>query len=124
MPAYVYHILHLLGILMIFTGYGALLARSFSGSTDVKLRKLGSITSGIGLLLVFVAGFALITKMGYGFTQGWILVKILVWAALGALIAIINRKPQLAGTLWWLLIGLGLVATVTVYAFRSLPAGG
>ncbi|MEM8866726.1 MAG: hypothetical protein AAGC73_00505 [Verrucomicrobiota bacterium] len=116
MPAYIYHILHILGLLMIFTGYGALLARSIAGSDNPGLRKLGSITSGIGLVLVLVAGFALISKMGYAFTQGWILVKLVIWLILGGLIAVINRKAELAGTLWWVLIGLGGLAAIMVYA--------
>ena len=47
---------------MLFLGYGALLDRSMTGSTDAKVKKLGSITSGIGLVLMIVAGFGLIAK--------------------------------------------------------------
>ena len=115
MPPYIYHILHLSGIIMLFLGYGALLGRSLSGSDHVKVKKLGSITSGIGLLLIFIAGFGLISKMGYSFTTWWILVKLVIWIALGGLIALINRKPALAGMLWWLLIALGVLASVMVY---------
>lgn len=116
MPAYIYHILHVVGILMVFMGYGALLARSLSGSTDLSVKKLGSITSGIGLLLILIAGFGLISKMGYPFHAGWIIVKLLIWLGLGGLIAIINRKPDCAGKLWWILIALGAIAAVMVYA--------
>jgi len=115
MPPYIYHILHLTGIIMLFLGYGALLGRSLAGSDDSRVKKLGSITSGIGLLLIFIAGFGLITKMGYSFAAPWILVKLLIWIALGGLIALINRKPALAGLLWWVLIGLGILASVMVY---------
>jgi len=116
MPPYIYHILHLTGIIMLFLGYGALLGRSLIGSDDAKVKKLGSITSGIGLLLIFIAGFGLITKMGYGFTTPWILVKLVIWFALGGLIAVINRKPQCATGLWWMLVALGLLAAIMVYA--------
>lgn len=100
---------------MLFAGYGALIARSMSGSNDTKVKKLGSITSGIGLLLIFIAGFALISKMGYSFTTPWILVKLVIWCALGGLIVLINRKPACALGLWWILIVLGLFASVMVY---------
>ncbi|MFU8848707.1 MAG: hypothetical protein ACNA77_08320 [Opitutales bacterium] len=116
MPPYIYHILHLTGIIMLFLGYGALLARSLIGSDDTRVKKLGSITSGIGLLLIFVAGFGLISKMGYSFTTPWILVKLVIWLALGGLIALINRKPNLATVLWWVLVLLGLLAGIMVYA--------
>jgi hypothetical protein len=116
MPPYIYHILHTTGIIMLFLGYGALLGRSLAGSDDAKVKKLGSITSGVGLLLMFVAGFALISKMGYSFTTPWIIVKIVIWVALGGLIALINRKPALATVLWWALIALGAIASIMVYA--------
>ena len=115
MPIYIYHILHLTGIIMLFLGYGALLGRSLARSDDARVKKLGSITSGIGLLLIFIAGFALISKMGYSFSAFWIIVKMVVWFALGGLIALINRKPDLAVTLWWVLIALGVLASVMVY---------
>lgn len=101
---------------MVFTGYGALIARSLSSTEHAGVKKLGSITSGVGLLLIFVAGFGLISKMGYSFATPWILVKLVIWLILGGLIAMINRKPQLAGTFWWVLIGLGGLAAIMVYA--------
>ncbi|PXA04290.1 hypothetical protein DDZ13_07085 [Coraliomargarita sinensis] len=116
MPPYIYHILHLTGLVMLFLGYGALLGRSLAGSDDARVKKLGSITSGIGLLLIFVAGFALISKMGYSFTTPWIIVKLVIWFALGGLIAVINRKPASAPLIWWLLVVLGLIAAIMVYA--------
>jgi uncharacterized membrane protein len=100
---------------MLFLGYGALLARSMAGSDDAGVKRLGSITSGIGLLLMFVAGFALISKIGYSFAAPWILVKLAIWVALGGLIVLINRKPQCARTLWWGLVGLGLLGSIMVY---------
>ena len=113
-PAF-YHILHLIGILMLFLGFGALLGRSLAGSDDTRVRKLGGITSGIGLVLILVAGFGLIAKLGYSYSAPWLLVKIVIWLALGGLIALINRKPALAPVLWWTLVALGGLAVVMVY---------
>ena len=118
MPVYFYQILHVVGIMMIFMGYGALLARSLVKSDATSVRKLGSITSGIGLLLVFVAGFGMIAKLGYSYSAPWLIVKIVIWLALGGVIALINRKPELAKTLWWSILGLGLLAAVMVYYVR------
>ena len=118
MPVYFYQILHVAGIIMIFMGYGALLARSLAKSEDASVRKLGSITSGIGLLLVLVAGFGMIAKIGYSYSAPWLIVKIIIWAALGGIISLINRKPEFAKTLWWIILGLGILATVMVYYLR------
>jgi len=111
----IYHILHFMGILMLFLGYGALLGRSIAGSDDAKVKKLGSITSGIGLLLMIVAGFGLVAKLYGNSFEPWMIAKVVIWVVLGGLIALINRKPALAVALWWGLIALGAVAAVMVY---------
>tara|TARA_B100001027_G_scaffold81007_2_gene55480 strand:- start:1252 stop:1620 length:369 start_codon:yes stop_codon:yes gene_type:complete len=113
-----YQVLHIVGISMVFLGYGALLARSMAAPENVSIRKLGSITSGIGLLLILVAGFGLIPKLGHSYTETWILVKLIIWLLLGGLIVLINRKPQLAMLLWCLLIALSATATIMVYVVR------
>ena len=117
-----YQVLHIIGISMVFLGYGALLARSRAAPDNVSVRKLGSITSGIGLLLILVAGFGLISKLGHSFTETWILVKFVIWLILGGLIVLINRKPQLAMLLWCLLIALGATAAIMVYVVRFSAA--
>ena len=117
-----YQVLHIIGISMVFLGYGALLARSMAAPDNVSVRKLGSITSGIGLLLILVAGFGLISKLGHSFTETWILVKFVIWLILGGLIVLINRKPQLAMLLWCLLIALGATAAIMVYVVRFSAA--
>ena len=113
-----YQVLHIVGISMVFLGYGALLARSMLVPENVSVRKLGSITSGIGLLVIFVAGFGLISKLGHSFTDTWVMVKFVIWLVLGGLIVIINRKPQLAMLVWCLLIALAATAAIMVYVVR------
>ena len=120
MPVYIYQILHVTGIIMIFMGYGALLARSLIKSDDAYVRKLGSITSGIGLLLVLIAGFGMIAKIGYSYSAPGLIVKLLVWVALGGVTALINRRPELAKQLWWAILGLGVLAVVMVYYVRTM----
>ena len=117
-----YQVLHIIGISMVFLGYGALLARSMAAPENVSVRKLSSITSGIGLLLILVAGFGLISKLGHSFTETWILVKFNIWLLLGGLIVLINRKPQLAMQLWCTLIALSAIAAIMVYVVRFSAA--
>ncbi len=103
---------------MLFMGYGALLARSLARSDSAPVRKLGSMTSGIGLLLILIAGFGMISKLDHSFTAPWLIVKMVIWLALGAVIVLINRKPALAKPLWFSILGLGIVASVMVYYVR------
>ena len=101
---------------MLFMGYGALLGRSMLGSDNSRVRKLGSVTSGVGLVLILVAGFGSIAKVYGNQFQTWMILKILIWLVLGGLIVLINRKPALAVPLWWTLIALGGLAAFLVYA--------
>lgn len=113
MPYQFYQIIHLVGIFMIFLAYGGLIIRSATGSENKDIRRLGAMTSGIGLVLSLVGGFGLLARLNYGW-PAWVLVKVAIWIALGGLIVLINRKPQMAQVLWWVTILLGVVALLMV----------
>jgi hypothetical protein len=113
MPYQFYQIIHLIGVFMVFIAYGGLIVRSATGSQDKGLRRLGGITSGIGLLLILVGGFGLLARLNYGWPT-WVLIKIAIWVALGGMIVLINRKPQLSQVLWWTTILLGVAALMLV----------
>ncbi len=113
-----YQVLHTIGNLMIFLGFGALIAHTMSGSANAGVRKLGSITSGVGLLLSLVAGFGLIAKYSLPLTAPWLLVKMAAWLGLGGLTAAILRAPGLAILWWGVALALGFLAVYTVYVGR------
>ena len=119
MPANFYSLLHITGILMVFIGNGSLIGLAISKVDNPEVKKLGAITSGIGLALLLVAGFGLIAKLGYSYTSTWIVVKMIIWLLLGSLVAFINRKPEWAKLLWWITLLLGLIAVLMVYFFKS-----
>ena len=119
MPANFYSLLHITGILMVFIGYGSLIGLALSKVENPGVKKLGAITSGIGLTLLFVAGFGLIAKLGYSYSSTWVIVKIFIWVLLGSLIAFINRKPEWAKLLWWITLLLGFIAVLMIYFFKS-----
>ena len=119
MPANFYSLLHITGILMVFIGYGSLIGLALSKTENHGVKKLGAITSGIGLILLLIAGFGLIAKLGYSYTSTWIIVKMIIWLLLGSLVAFINRKPEWAKLMWWISLLLGFIAVLMVYFFKS-----
>lgn len=104
-----YYFLHFVGMLMVFIAYGGLIIRSAVGSDSRAVRRLGAMTSGVGLLFILVGGFGLQAKLHHGWPL-WLIAKIFIWVALGAMIIWINRKPAWAQWLWWLTILLGVAA--------------
>lgn len=96
-----YQTLHVISVLLIYSAYGMLIARALLQSDHTGVRKLGAILSGVGLLLLLVSGFGMIAKYQgvIAYTDWWVLLKIVLFLALGAMIALINRKPEL-GKIW------------------------
>ena len=109
MDPLIYKVLHLLGAFMVFLAYGALIARSALAADDRRFRRLGAITSGVGLLLLLLGGFGMQARYGYKF-EPWIWGKIVLWVLLGVLIVFINRRPHLSMALWWVTLLIGLIA--------------
>ena len=103
---------------MVFIGNGSLIGLAISKVDNPEVKKLGAITSGIGLALLLVAGFGLIAKLGYSYTSTWIVVKMIIWLLLGSLVAFINRKPEWAKPYEDHPL-LGLIAVLMVYFFKS-----
>ena len=108
-----YKVVHILGVLFVFASLGALILASRDGTWDGRGRKLAGMTHGIALLVVLIAGFGAMARLGMG-NPGhwplWVWIKALIWLVLGGIIVLIRRAPQLSTLLWWLLPLLGAVA--------------
>ena len=109
MPAYIYKIIHIVGVMLTFLSFGGLIFRSILGSDDKKLKRFAFISNGIGLFLVLLGGFGLLARYQYGW-QPWVIGKLVIWVILGGLLVVINRKPELGKTIWWIVILLGATA--------------
>jgi len=100
---------------MVFIAYGGMIVRGVTGSDHKGLRRLGAMTSGIGLFLILLGGFGLLAVKGYVWVwAAWIIIKAVIWFALGGIIVLINRKPEMAQITWWLTILLGVIAILMV----------
>jgi hypothetical protein len=108
MPYEFYKVLHLLAILVLFTAMGGLAMVTLRGGTDAEMkaaRKPLMILHGVALLVIFVAGFGLMAKLGMmksGWPK-WIFGKLGVWLVLGAGTALVKRPM---GSAWYLLLPL------------------
>lgn len=116
MSSQFYYVMHLCGVLLVFLGFGLLVARAMLGaSDDTGVRKLGAISSGVGLLLLAIGGFGLLARVYQNQFYPWVIIKIVLWFALGGMTAFINRKPQLGRIWFWVIFLLGLLAVLTAY---------
>lgn len=107
-----YKFLHHLGLVLTFLSLGGLGALALTGQAQSKARTPFVALHGTGLIIILVAGFGWLAKLGYGLPT-WAIVKILVWLALGALIVPLRRQPALARPLT--LIAVPSLAAVAVF---------
>jgi hypothetical protein len=97
-----YKVVHLLGIIALFTSLGGLAMLVLRGGSEAEtkpLRKLLMAVGGVSLLVVFVAGFGLMARkemMGTSWPL-WIYFKLGIWLALGACQTAVRKIPAT----WW-----------------------
>ncbi len=105
-----YKILHLLGVFMVLMGVsGSLVANSIPADQQQQWKKRAGLFHGVGLLIVLVAGFGLLARLGHGL-ELWVALKLLIWLALGAIIVLVRRLPQQGGLLWVAILVLATLA--------------
>jgi len=109
-----YKVIHLFGIFLTLLALGAIHGQSVSGS-GAKVSKLFQVAFGIGLAIIFVAGFGLLAKLGLASSPPpWLWAKLGIWALLGGSAFVIRRPGSLATGLWLAIPVLGAVAAYLV----------
>jgi hypothetical protein len=110
----IYWLLHLVGLFLTFMSLGGLALHAMNGGgRDFRFRGGLAASHGVGLLLALLGGFGMQARGGFAWA-GWLYVKIAVWLALGALYAVLLRKPGSGRAVWWSLPVLALLALVMV----------
>jgi len=113
-----YKVIHLLGVLFLFTAIGGSVFLRFpsvqkaleGNGTDV--RRLTGIVHGVALLVILISGFGVLAHLDkmQGGVPGWVWGKLVIWLLLGAALPMARKLPRAASLLWWLLPLLGGVA--------------
>ncbi len=114
-----YKILHILGLTLTLFGLFGLSSVLWNEATpQAGLRKIWSISHGIGLLMLLVAGFGLAARLGLARQlPSWIYFKLFIWVLLGAMPALIKRQPQKSGL--WTLVVFILVLLAVIFAIKK-----
>lgn len=94
----VYKALHLVGIMLTVAALAGMAVHAANGGTraESRTRALATALHGTGLLLVLVAGFGMLARLGGSAASGWVLVKLAIWLTLGAAAMVPYRRPPLA----------------------------
>lgn len=109
----VYKLIHVLGILMIFSSLGGLILYVINDGTKSQntWRKPAAITHGLGILLILLGGFGMLARLGIHWPwPGWVIGKVIVWVILGGAVSLIYKVPSAGKALWYVVILLGAIA--------------
>ena len=80
-----YQILHLLGLVSFVSALSILLLKP-------EKSKIASIVFGISSLIIFVAGFGMLAKLGYSMASVWVIGKLLIWTCLAVGIPYVVKR--------------------------------
>jgi len=105
-------IVHVFAAFLLFTSLGTLIGLEITADAAPGARKLAGALHGVSLLIMVVAGAAPMGQLGiHGRPPGWILLKAVIWIALGGAPVLIRRGASLRTAMTVLLPLLGLLAT-------------
>lgn len=109
-----YKIIHLVSIVLLFSGLVGVIAIQMSGGVLAgKAKSLVFISHGIGLLFLLISGFGLLARLGLTRDiPGWVFGKLAIWLILGGAIALVKRKGHIGWPLFISLIGIFTLAAI------------
>jgi hypothetical protein len=107
-----FRLIHICGILMIFSGLVGLTALFVNGGPVRHSSRITfAIVHGFGMLLVLISGFGLAGRLGYmNEIPMWMYFKMAIWLVLGGSMVLAKRQAKMMGVLMPLWILLGTVA--------------
>jgi hypothetical protein len=125
MPYPLYKVLHVLAVAFLFASAGGLTILTLLGRDEPELvrstRRWLHICFGVALVLILVAGFGLLARLGVAHGTAWPVwayVKLGIWMVLGASLALVRRAPSFARLFFFLL---PLIGGVAIYAAIYKP---
>jgi hypothetical protein len=99
-PYEAYKVMHLVGVFMVVAGLAAMPIVMSIGGGNPHGRRLAAMTHGGGLAIALLAGFGMLARLHLSPGQGWVIGKLVIWLALGGMIAVAKRQSQRAGFVW------------------------
>ncbi len=109
-----YKTMHIVGLILLFMGLGTVLLSPRSEGS--KPPKAGMIMHGIGLVVILVAGFGLLARLGMSWPWPvFVIAKIAIWVALAMMPMLVKRGALPAAIGWAVAAALGGAAAYLAF---------
>lgn len=108
-----YKLLHLFGVFLVLMSLGGYCLHRINGGERPNnvARKGFAIAHGIGLVLVAIAGFGMLARLGItGGLPVWVWLKLIIWLILGAMPVLIYRSSSNSWLGWYAVLCLSIGA--------------
>lgn len=107
-----YKVIHLAGVFILLISLGGLIVnRAVSGNGENSWKKHLTILNGISLVLILIAGFGLLARLGVSWPwPGWIYAKVAIWLAFGAGTVLVKKFAGAGKALLWAFLILAMCA--------------
>ena len=99
-----YNFIHLAGVMLLFTAFGAVILNS-----SPRYNKAASILHGVSLLLIFISGMGLLGKLQLMGLKFWI-AKVVILILLGGALTLAKKKMLHPPVSLSIVLGLGFAA--------------
>ncbi len=108
-----YKMMHLLGLVLLFSGLvGLLTVKMSGGKVEGSTKSLVYASHGLGLVLLLVGGFGLVARLQLAQNMpSWVYVKLAVWLFMGGAIGLVKRKGHIGWPIFLTLTFVFLIAT-------------
>jgi hypothetical protein len=113
-----FKIVHVFGVMLLFASLGGLAGMAAAGRAAEA--RLARMLHGVALILVFLAGFALLSSLKMsapGSWGAWVWIKLIVWLLLGGSLALARHERHAR----WVLVGLPVLGAVAAWAAFVKP---
>ena len=100
-----YNLIHVLGLAAVLVSLGGLTTLVAGGNDPRETGQRGLLMAlhGVGMILLIVAGFGMLARLGISGMPSWVWMKLVIWIILGVIPFWIRRSPGVAKPLIWLL---------------------
>lgn len=118
-----YKVMHLLGVALVVFALGGFTLHTLNGGNRKTNpnRTFTAITHGIGMALIFVAGFGMMARIGIPHAwpwPAWLQLKLVIWLTMGAMMTLTQRFPALGRVVWF---AIPLLAATSAYLALFKP---
>ena len=110
-----YKILHLTGLILLFSGLASLLTLKITNvAIEGSVKKFTYMAHGIGLFFILLSGFGLLARLNLVTgLPNWAYIKLAIWLYFGLFVVLIKKRGHMGWILFAPMLAVFIIAAYT-----------